>query len=205
MNRTDCRAEIHVQVAHPDPYLAAGITALLQANALFTVQARHGAPCAADVVVADYETAVAACPAPSPSSVAVRRSATPCLVVTSHRGSWHVRRAIDAGVRGYVLDDCSAGELSAAVSALAGGARYIPIPIAEKLAESLAHPIPTAREMAVLELLAAGMSNKDISHRLRIGEGTVKTHMKALLDKLGVASRTGAVSEAVRRGLVQGD
>lgn len=203
MNRTDCRAsEIHVQVAHPDPYLAAGITALLQANAQFTLQARQGSPRAVDVVVADYATAVAA---PPLSPAAARRNTPPCLVVTSHRGSWHVRRAIDAGVRGYVLDDCSAGELSAAVTALAGGARYLPIPIAEKLAESLAYPTPTARELAVLELLAVGMSNREIAHRLRIGEGTVKTHMKALLDKLGAASRTGAVSEAVRRGLVQGD
>lgn len=205
MNRTDRNTEIHVQVAHPDPYLAAGITALLQANARFTVQARHGGARAADVVVADYETAVVVRPTPALPSAAARRNTPPCLVVTSHRGSWHVRRAIDAGVRGYVLDDCGAGELSAAVTALAGGARYIPIPIAEKLAESLAYPIPTARELAVLELLAGGMSNKEISRQLGIGEGTVKTHMKALLDKLGVASRTGAVSEAARRGLVQSD
>jgi DNA-binding NarL/FixJ family response regulator len=70
-------------------------------------------------------------------------------------------------------------------------------PVADELAEPLSD-----RELEVLDLLAEGLSNKLIAHRLNISEHTVKTHIASIFMKLGASSRTEAVSRAVRRGLV---
>jgi DNA-binding NarL/FixJ family response regulator len=67
--------------------------------------------------------------------------------------------------------------------------------------ETLTEPL-SDRELEVLALLVEGLSNKLIAHRLFISEHTVKTHMTSILAKLGVSSRTEAVSQAIRRGLV---
>ena len=70
-------------------------------------------------------------------------------------------------------------------------------PFGEELAEPL-----SARELEVLELVAEGLSNKLIAHGLNISEHTVKTHVASIFAKLGASSRTEAVSQAIRRGLV---
>ena len=70
-------------------------------------------------------------------------------------------------------------------------------PIAEPLAEPLSE-----RELEVLDVIAEGLSNKLIAHRLGISEHTVKTHVASIFAKLGATSRTEAVSLAIRRGLV---
>jgi NarL family two-component system response regulator YdfI len=70
-------------------------------------------------------------------------------------------------------------------------------PVADELTEPLSD-----RELEVLERLADGLSNKLIAHRLNISEHTVKTHVASIFAKLGAASRTEAVSQAIRRGLV---
>ena len=66
-----------------------------------------------------------------------------------------------------------------------------------------AHPTLSARELAVLQLLGAGMANKDIGARLDIGLPTVKTHVDGVYRKLGVRTRTQAVAAAVRQGLIR--
>ncbi len=69
------------------------------------------------------------------------------------------------------------------------------------LIEDLIEPL-TARELEVLDLVAEGLSNKLIAHRLSISEHTVKTHVASIFAKLGASSRTEAVSQAIRRGLI---
>jgi DNA-binding NarL/FixJ family response regulator len=64
-------------------------------------------------------------------------------------------------------------------------------------------PQISPRDLEVLKALAAGKSNKEIGVQLFISEGTVKTHVESLLNKLGAATRTSAVKAAARRGLVQ--
>ena len=65
------------------------------------------------------------------------------------------------------------------------------------------YPELSPREIEVLQCVAAGKSNKEIGTVLFIAEGTVKTHVKSLLEKLAVVGRTGAIREAVHRGLVR--
>ncbi|WPH23359.1 response regulator transcription factor [Variovorax paradoxus] len=185
---------IHVAVAHRDPYVAAGVASLLRSRVDFVVRTGttdiDGGDDTIDVFVTDYATGL--------------RKAAPAalLVVTDQRAGWQIRRAVDAGVRGYLLHDCSIEELSNAVRCVAEGRRYLSCAVADQLLDNLTAAAPTVRELEVLQLIAHGLANKDIGRRLGIGEGTVKTHVKALLRKLGEPSRTAAIAEAFRRGLL---
>lgn len=196
--------QIYVSVAHRDPYVAAGIASLLRSHADFVVQSGSteddGCDDMADVLVTDYATGIRKATNAAPG----RRGAASnsLLVVTDESTGWHIRRAVDAGVRGYLLHDCSAQELSDAARCVAEGRRYLSRAVADQLLDNLTAAVPTARELEVLQLIAHGLANKDIGRRLGIGEGTVKTHVKALLRKLGESTRTAVIAEALRRGLI---
>ena len=119
-----------------------------------------------------------------------------------------VHAALRSGVRGAISREATADEIEGALQAVAAGLVVITPEASSALlasarppAEALAEPL-SARELAVLTLLAEGLSNKLIAHQLEISEHTVKTHVTAILAKLGAASRTEAVSQAIRRGLV---
>lgn len=195
---------IHVAVAHRDPYVAAGIASLLRSRADFVVQSGlpdlDGGGDAVDVLVTDYATGVhrATNIPPGRGGFGPRLF----LVVTDQSTGWQIRRAVDAGVRGYLLHDCSVEELSDAVRCVAGGRRYLSCPVADQLLDNFSSAAPTAREFEVLHLMAQGLANKDIGRRLSIGEGTVKTHVKAILRKLQKPTRIAAIGEAFRRGLL---
>jgi two-component system NarL family response regulator len=75
--------------------------------------------------------------------------------------------------------------------------------LAVKLAHRATAPELTLRENEVLQLLAAGETNKEIAAALRIEAGTIKTHLKSLFTKLGASTRTEAVRKAEERGLIQ--
>jgi len=190
---------VHVAVDHRDPYLAAGISSLLRSQADLVVHA-GAAPDTVDVLVMDYETGLAHAGA----SMRKAGRAPASLIVTDRSAGWQVRRAVDAGIRGYLLQDCTADELAEAVRCVGAGRRYLAPRVAEHLLDALSYDVPTARQLEVLQLIALGLSNKDISRRLGIGERTVKTHVKAILGKLGGRTRTAAMAEAMRRGMLAG-
>jgi DNA-binding NarL/FixJ family response regulator len=195
---------INVAIAHQDPYVATGIAALLRSSADFAVNAANAAASAdageADVLVTDYATGMIRAAAPPARRGAAKAAAL--LVVSEQDRGWQIRRAVDAGVRGYLLQDCSANELADAVRCVADGRRYLSRAVADRLLDTLVQAFPTARELEVLQLMARGLGNKDIGRLLGISEGTVKTHVKAILAKLGEPTRTGAIAEAMRRGLL---
>lgn len=113
-----------------------------------------------------------------------------------------------AGIRGVLSWDATPQEIESALIAVSAGLVVTAPEFLEGLhsnaeanAEELAEPL-SEREWEVLDLLAEGLSNKLIAHRLSISEHTVKTHVAAIFAKLGASSRTEAVSQAIRRGLV---
>jgi len=124
------------------------------------------------------------------------------LVLSSFDGDEDIYRALKAGARAYVLKDSTREELLAAVRAVASGQRSLSTTVAERLAERVAGSELTPRELAVLRQIVSGRSNKQIASALSISEGTVKTHVKSILAKLGVEDRTEAAVLALRRGLV---
>jgi two-component system nitrate/nitrite response regulator NarL len=112
-----------------------------------------------------------------------------------------------AGVRGLLLRDAEPSRMEAAVAALAQGMLVIDEALAPRLlrqrpaAPVLAEPL-TARELEVLDLLAQGLSNKQIGARLSISEHTAKFHVNAIVGKLGAQGRTDAAMRGARLGLV---
>jgi two-component system NarL family response regulator len=125
------------------------------------------------------------------------------IVLTTFDGDENIYRALQAGARGYLLKDMFGDELMDAIRAVHAGRTRIPPVVAQRLAERMGGPDLTSRELDVLRLIVAGMSNKEIGHQLHISEATVKTHINNLLGKLGVSDRTQAATTAIQRGIVQ--
>jgi two-component system NarL family response regulator len=125
------------------------------------------------------------------------------VVLTTYDGDEDIYRAIKAGAKAYLLKDSARDALVDCVRKVHAGETYLPGPLAAKLAERVSGDALSAREMEVLQRMAAGKSNKEIGAELFISEGTVKTHVKSIFTKLDVVSRTEAVSKATRRGLIR--
>jgi two-component system NarL family response regulator len=125
------------------------------------------------------------------------------VVLTTFDGDEDIYRAIKSGAKGYLLKDSAREALMDCIRRVHAGETCIPSSLAAKLAERVSGEALSAREIEVLQRIAAGKSNKEIGAALFISEGTVKTHVKSIFSKLDVVSRTEAVATATRRGLIQ--
>jgi two-component system, NarL family, response regulator LiaR len=139
---------------------------------------------------------------------AIRRELpdTEVIALTSVLEDKLVIRAVQAGAIGYLLKDTEAPRLRMAIKAAAEGQVQLSPEAAAMLMREIKVPHSpehlNERETEVLRLLAAGQSNKEIARSLNIGETTVKSHVKNIMEKLDVTSRTQAALYAVRIGLV---
>jgi two-component system NarL family response regulator len=132
-----------------------------------------------------------------------RDPAARIIVLTSFDGDEDIFRAVQAGARGYLLKGAMPdGVLESAIRTVHAGGRHLPADIAGRLADHVSAPSLTPREVAVLELVARGLSNAEIGAALSVSAGTIKTHLKRIFPKLGVADRTAAALAAVQRGIV---
>ncbi len=126
------------------------------------------------------------------------------IVLTTYDGDENIFRALEKGARGYLLKDCSTDDLLSAIRTVHAGGTHVAAKAAARLAErTMGGPALTPREVEVLENIAAGRSNKEIAALLFISEGTVKTHVLSIHEKLDVRDRTGAVVAAIRRGILR--
>ncbi|NUT38827.1 MAG: response regulator transcription factor [Thermoactinospora sp.] len=127
------------------------------------------------------------------------------LVLTTYETDADIIRAIDAGATGYLLKASPPDELFSAIRAAARGESVLSPKVAAKMMRRMRDPGPalTAREIEILELLSKGAGNKEIARALFITEATVKTHLNHVYGKLGVETRTAAVTAAVERGLIR--
>lgn len=125
------------------------------------------------------------------------------IILTTYDSDEDIHRAIKAGAKGYLLKDARREALLECIRHVHGGDTCIPPALLAKLATSMSSESLTGRELNVLELLASGLSNKEIGARLFITETTVKSHLRAIFTKLNVLSRTEAVTTANRRGLIK--
>ena len=124
------------------------------------------------------------------------------ILLTTYDTDEEVFRGLRAGASSYLLKDVDATRLLDTIRAVHAGRKSIPPHIAAKLADHVASEALTARQQEVLHCLAGGLSNVEIARRLNISEGTVKAHVKAILQKLSARDRTQAIAIAFKRGLV---
>lgn len=129
------------------------------------------------------------------------------IALTSFKDGALIREALEAGAIGYLLKDVSAQDLAVAIRAAYSGRATLSPEATQALVET-AHQPPapqyelTERERSVLALMVEGLNNTQIAARLVVSPSTVKSHVSSILAKLGVASRTEAVTLALRQGLV---
>ena len=135
----------------------------------------------------------------------------PLLVFTGHRGETAVREMFQTGVYGYLTKAASPEALREAVEAVLDGRHYLDATIASIILGSLPRRIErrarprtlTARERAILGLLAEGLRNQEMAERLSIAEATVKFHLHSVFRKLPARNRADAVRRALDIGLIQ--
>ena len=134
--------------------------------------------------------------------------AFPVVLLSDTSDAALLNSALRSGVRAVISRESTPEEIESAIQAVNAGLIVIApeslpdlLQYARPIAEALTEPL-SERELEVLDVIAEGLSNKLIAHRLGISEHTVKTHVASIFAKLGAASRTEAVSLAIRRGLV---
>ncbi|HYL85485.1 MAG TPA: response regulator transcription factor [Candidatus Angelobacter sp.] len=125
------------------------------------------------------------------------------IMLTTFEGDVDIKRALEAGARGYVLKSMPPKELVEVIRQVHAGQKRIPPQLAAQLAEHMSDETLTEREVQVLSQIAGGNRNRDIAERLFITEETVKVHIKHIMEKLGASDRTQAVAIGVRRGIIQ--
>ena len=124
------------------------------------------------------------------------------IMVTSSEGDVEMQRALEGGARGYMLKSMPPKDLLEAIRKVHAGKKAIPAEIATHLANHLSDEALTSREIEILQQVAEGNRNRDIAERFFISEGTVKVHIKHIMEKLGANDRTQAITIAVRRGII---
>ena len=124
------------------------------------------------------------------------------IVLTTYHGDEDVHRALEAGAATYVLKEAVLDDLAGVVRAVHNGAQPLSDDVRRILATRLNYGQLTAREVEVLELIAQGLSNKEVGKSLGITEETTKVHVRNIMEKLDVEDRTEAVTRALRRGII---
>lgn len=124
--------------------------------------------------------------------------ATRVVIITTFARAGYLRRAMDAGVRGYLLKDAPSGQLASALRQVHAGGRVIDPQLAVA-AWGEADPL-TERERQVLRLAGEGVKSADIAERLHLSQGTVRNYLSEAIGKLGAANRIEAYREARARG-----
>jgi two-component system, NarL family, response regulator LiaR len=128
------------------------------------------------------------------------------IALTSFKTGDLVRNALEAGAIGYLLKDVTADELVRAIRAAHAGRTTLSPEVAQTLVEITGLPKPaynlTGRELEVLALMVDGLNNTQIAGKLTVSPSTIKSHVSNLLSKLGVASRTEAVTLALRKHII---
>ncbi|HKH13054.1 MAG TPA: response regulator transcription factor [Solirubrobacterales bacterium] len=143
---------------------------------------------------------------------AVRRDAesTQVLLLSAHLDSDLAYRAVAAGARGYLSKQAARHEICDGIATVADGGTAFATEVQTGLASELHErergqqgPVLTSREREVLKLVAAGHSAPEIAEQIHLSPATVKSHLQAIYDKLGVAERAAAVAEGMRRGFLE--
>ena len=204
-------ATVRVLVVDDHPLLRAGIVALVNHEDGLDVigEAGNGAEAVTlaeelrpDVVLMDLQMPVMDGATATARIAGSRPGAPRVLVLTTYDTDADILRAVEAGAAGYLLKDTDPEVLLRGIRAAAAGQTVLAPGVATRLMNSVrsADERLTARETEVLAAIAEGRTNAEAAASLFISDATVKTHLQRIYVKLGVDDRTGAVTEARRRG-----
>jgi len=203
--------KITVVIADDHPIFRTGLRTLIdeQADMMVVGEAANGREAVAlftryrpDVTVMDLRMPDLDGPAAIKAVLNVHPGAR-VLVLTTYDGDDDVERAAEAGAAGYLLKDTFAEGILDAIRDVDAGELLFDEEVAAKLAHRDAAPSLSPRELTILELIARGLSNKEIQASLSIAEGTLRNHLKRIFDKFQVTDRTQAALIGIKRGLIR--
>jgi DNA-binding NarL/FixJ family response regulator len=203
---------IRILIADDHPMLRDGVAALIEGETdlVLVGEASNGAEAVQqfaalrpDVTLMDLQMPVTG----GVDAIRAIRAQSPrarILVLTTYDGDAQAAEALRAGAAGFLLKTTLRRELLDTIRAIHAGRRHVPAAIAQEIALHASDDTLSAREQSVLALVAEGLANKEIAWELGLAEDTIKTHLKNVFTKLGVADRTLAVTTAMRRGILNG-
>ncbi|MGH3070148.1 MAG: response regulator [Streptosporangiaceae bacterium] len=208
---------IRLLLADDHPVVRAGLRAVLETEPGFRVVAeastaeeavalatRDGGD-TVDVVLMDLQFGSGMHGAEGTAAITARAGGPRVLVLTTYDTDADILSAIEAGATGYLLKDAPPEELAAAVRTAAAGKSALAPAIAHRLMDRMRAPgtALSRRETEILQLVADGLSNQQISSQLYLSQATVKSHLVHIYGKLNVDSRTAAVAAARTQGLIR--
>lgn len=204
---------VRVLVVDDHPMMRAGLTALFDNDPGIEVLAAVGTTAEAvaevkrerpDVVLMDLQFNRAFEGARATREIRALPDPPAVLILTNFDTDADIIEAIEAGAAGYLLKDAAPEDITTAIRAAASGETALAPSVATRLFTRMQQPHTalSARELEVLALVAAGHSNTHVARQLHLSETTVKSHLAHIYPKLGVSSRTAAVAEARRRGMI---
>ncbi len=207
---------IRLVIADDHPIVRAGLRALFasedEIDVVAEVATADEAVAAAerehpDVILMDLQFGARALAGGVDATRRIRALPAPpyVLVLTNYDSDADILGAVEAGASGYLLKDAPPHELTAAVFAAAAGESALAPVIASRLLDRMRTPRASlsARELEVLEAVAAGHSNTEVARLLFVTETTVKSHVAHIFSKLDVTSRTAAVAAAHQQGMLR--
>ena len=203
-------AKIRILVAEDHLVARVGVTAIInrQPDMLVVAEANNGRQALEryrkhlpDVVLLDLRMPLMS---GVEAAIAIRKEFPDArlIALTSYGGDEDIRRALAAGVQAYLTKEVLRNELLQTIRRVHAGGTYLPRPLAAALEAQRDSPTLSKREIEVLELVARGLSNKQIAYTLDINEATAKNHVQHILQKLGAQDRTQAATAAIQRGII---
>ena len=213
MSRRTGGGAIRIAVAATSAVRRAGLESIIRSHAEFQLAGSFGTVASLAPFARSTELDVIVIDSNSIHDLSLEPSSEAAIVLlTEVSDARSISRLLRSGVRAILSRESEPEDVLSAIFAVHDGLVLLSLPAAESLAavfgdqplqveDELSEEI-TSRETDVLRMLAEGLVNKDIAARLGISEHTVKFHISSILDKLGASTRTEAVTQGIRRGLI---
>ena len=204
---------IRIAVAATSAVRRAGLESIIRSHAEFQLAGSFGTVASLAPFARSTELDVIVIDSNSIQDLLLEPTSEAAIVLlTEVSDARSISRLLRSGVRAILSRESEPDDVLSAIFAVHDGLVLLSLPAAESLADVFGdQPLQgedelpeeiTSRETDVLRMLAEGLVNKDIAARLGISEHTVKFHISSILDKLGASTRTEAVTQGIRRGLI---
>ena len=210
MADTSERRPIRILIVDDHPIVRDGLAMLLETTNDFQLAgSADGAEkalaflkrCSVDIVLLDIRMPKTSGLSVLPSILA-QIPAPKVIILSSFNYDEDVYQAVKAGAHGYIVKDSSRIEILEAIRSVADGYAHFPEGIAARIAEREGRGGLSPRELEVLDMIARGLTNKEIARALLISQFTVRTHVTHIFEKLAATDRTEAVSIATQQGIL---